>query len=207
MRQKKFLAQHPPITELDDVGNAVRDHLAMKAKNHKIYGQLIDNRLLGVKLSLDHSRIPYTGKSIKTRDWEMLKIGEPDHYSYSGKIWFRLAKEAGVDAHHLFDDSLFHLGGGGYSTWEGPWNEFGKEASRLEQGCPRNLRQPLAAYSFQFQFYISDFPELDQLAIMLKLSDEQLPKKWEYYWVEPDLDANDEKYLEFLRKYREGMYD
>jgi hypothetical protein len=182
MRQKAFLAKHPPITELEDVGNAVRNHLAMKAKNHRIFGQLINNRLLGVKLSLDYGNIPYSGKSVKTCDYEMLKIGTPDHNSYSGKIWFRLAKESDSQAVEMFADSLFHLGGGGYSTWEGPWNEFGKEVSRLEQGCPRNLRMPLAAYSFQFQFFISDFPELDQLAIMIKLSDEQLPKKCEYFW-------------------------
>lgn len=100
---------------------------------------------------------------------------------------------------------MFHIGTGGYSTWEGPWNEYGKTINTLEVGVPHSQRRELAAYSFGSQFYIIDFPGLDEYAVMEKLSDRKLPPEITRHWYADDLDNNDNDYLNFLNLYRDQM--
>lgn len=100
----------------------------------------------------------------------------------------------------LFQNTGFFLGTGGYSTWQGPWNQTGLDFNRWETGAPYNLRtRPLAAFAFACQFYIQDFPGIDQSFVMAKLSDQPILTDSRFAWEDPNLRADDVRYIDYLR--------
>lgn len=204
--QSKFLAAYGPIYDLQDHFNALLKFMQDRAKTQKVDGQLIDNRLLGLEVTGKLATSNYIGESVKSyvnrTNFVHRKTDFQDQMGYAGNIWFRLEKELG-DYSAFFNGSMLHVGGGGYSTWNGPWQEYGQEITKLEVGVPWALRRPLPAYAFNTYFYVSDFPDIDQFAIMQKLGDEELPTEIKFSWQDDDLEENDRQYLDFLKNYKE----
>lgn len=204
--QRRFFEEQGPILDFEELGHAIVRHVNARVQEERKHGQLTGNRLLGLAWELNAVNASYVGRSIKHRENAMRGSNERDSAGYSGKIWFRLENELhnGFDA--LFYGSMFHIGTGGYSTWEGPWQELGKEIYKLEVGVPWELRQKFAAYTFSGQFYLSDFPDLDQFAIMQKLSDEPMPAVLKFLWQEDGLEERDQFYLNQLKTFQEKAH-
>jgi len=200
--QKRFFDKQGPILDFEDLGNAVVGHINDCARAERVHGQSVDNRILGLSWRMDFTRIPYIGKSILQREYDRLGKGGCDTVGYSGKLWVRFERELSYGFDFL-SGCMIHIGTGGYSTWEGPWQELGNSLQRHEIGVPWNLRQPLACYTFSCQFYLSDFPDLDQMALLQKLSDGEMPKEVSFFWQEDGLEKRDQDYINFLKDYTE----
>lgn len=207
--QRNFLSNHAEILDLDDVGDALFNHLARQLANdnHTCWKNR-PNRLLAVCLRLNYINKSRCGQSIITRECNMGIRQDEDHVGYAGELFFRtqdeLKQKPPTD---FFKDCLFHIGAGGYSTWNGPWQNVGRQINELEQGVPWELRECFGAYAFAFQFYLSDFPSIGQMDLMMKLSDKTLPKSFEYYREEIDLEARDNCYMDYLRNYKKSMLE
>lgn len=209
MNQRAFFAEHGDINDFLDLGHAIVRHVNSRVCLEKREGGYTGNRLLGLSWTMSHVNVNYVGKSILQRENHLLlsmpAMRGSTEPSYSGKIWLRFEKDIVGSFGALFSGSMYHIGTGGYSTWEGPWQEYGNQLQKLEFGVPWELRRTLSAYSFGSQFYLSDFPVLDQAAIMRKLADEHMPTAIVFDWKEDDLDEGDRDYLEFLQSYKEKM--
>jgi len=199
--QRKFLQSYGPIADFDSLFVALRRHLEKEAL--QLPGS---NRLLGVYWILERTNVPYLGKSIEHRQLHIQRksYNKNKDLGYSGKIWFRLDRDLVGSPSHMFAGSMIHIGTGGYSTFGGKWQNLGLELQKMEQGIPVNLRRELAAYCFQCHFYVSDFPDLDQLAIMKKLSDQELPQRINNSWVVHGLTEQDDEYKTYLKSLKES---
>lgn len=207
IQQRHFLKNYGPVLDFDDLGNAVVAFVDDRARAEIIDGQLTDNYLIGLHWTVDYTCVAYAGHSINTRESIMRQSTERDTIGYAGRMWVRFARDIFRSPDQYFVGSMFHLGAGGYSTWEGPWNEYGKQISELEQGVPVGHRRPFGTYSFSCQFYLSDFPDIDQYAIMKKLEDDAMPERHVFGWDIDGIEQEDQVYIDFLKDYREKMLD
>ena len=204
--QKKFLNEYGPVPDFDHLFYAIRDRLADKIAAHTIDGQITGNRLIGLQWKMQHTTVNYSnGNSIATDQVRYKSAGTDyihDTEGYSGKIWIRTAfnlRRIGSMS-NMFHGSMYSVGTGGYSTHEGPWNALGKELFALEVGVPYADRQDLGTYAYSGHFFMSDFPDLGELAVMSKLGDKSLEKELFHYWQEPGVDESDQEYIEKLTK-------
>lgn len=202
--QKEFLHNYGPVPDLDALFYAVRDHVADKIANHKIDGQRYDNRLIGFSWKMQYTTERYSnGRSIAEECARYTSAGNTvlnDNASYSGTVFIRAAKRMLWlgSVSNLFKGSMVTLGTGGYSTYNGPWNEFGKKCNELEVGIPYSQIEHLETYAYSNQFFLSDFPDLGQMAVMAKLSDTMLQKDITNLWEEDGLAEADKAYIEKL---------
>lgn len=204
--QRRFFEEQGEIPTFEDLGHAFVRHIDAQARAERRYGQLTDNRLLGLSFKMSYTQSAYIGKSVLQREFDQRRSGERDTVGYSGKIWLRFLHEL-ADGFNALNGCMLHIGTGGYSTWEGPWQELGISLQKHEQGVPWNLRQELACYTFSSQIYLSDFPDLDQLAIMNKLGDQGMPKNITFFWQEDGLEERDHEYITSLQAYKERSYE
>jgi hypothetical protein len=154
------------------------------------------NHVIGFHWEMEYaSRVLLAGQSFKMKSDPIIDMG-----GYTGKLWFRFEYDFIGNPITLFKDTGYLLGVGGYSTWNGPWQETGQQFNRWETGVSRNLcTRQLAAYAFSTQFYISDFPGIDQTMLMNKMGDRPIQAHEEFTWEGYDLKTADTRYLEYLK--------
>lgn len=196
LTNQRFLDCYGPIMRLDELARALirvlDDRLVENAqlKNTQV------NRVIGFHWEMEYaSRTLLAGQGFKMKSNPIIEMG-----GYTGKVWFRFEHEFRGNPIMLFKDTGYLLGVGGYSTWNGPWQETGQAFNRWETGVPRNLcTRPLAAYAFSTQLYISDFPGIDQTMLMNKLGDYPIQARETFTWECYDLKTADTRYIEYLK--------
>ena len=183
-----FLDQYGPVMSCDELGSALIRAVDYRLADQAAAGSPV-NCLVGFQWDLNYTiNLP-----CHTQDYQLTT-------GYVGRIWIRFERDYVGNPARLFQDTGFVLGQGGYSTWQGPWNQTGLEFNRWETGVPYNLRtRPLAAFAFTCQFYVQDFPGIDQSYLMAKLSDQPISTDSRFSWEDPDLRAADHDYINYLR--------
>jgi len=212
-----FKSRNPHTTSLDAVLEIVRDEVNARLAEH-------ERELIGLAMRINPKpNVSFNGtmSADLTKEWLSTRCelkpsvtengsliedrGEP---GYDGKIWFRLDQELPPgfgSVNKLFEPSMIHVGGGGYSTWQGPWNAFGKEMESYNIGLPWGLKGTLAAYAYDMHFFKSDIPGLDHMEVMLKLQDRELEKEYYLEWQRDGQPESDRDLIEQLQSLREQL--
>ena len=171
------------------------------------------NELIGLCIDISpKNRITYNGSMSATKYhyWHErggiipkdADVGSP---GFIGRIWFRTTRELKQfsSLSTLFTPLMMRLGGGLYSTWDGPWNVLGKQIEDLNVGLPWEDKGKLAAYAYDLHFFTADIPGLDQMEVMLKLQDKQWESKYTFMWEADGQPKRDQVLLSQLRSLKE----
>ena len=212
--QRLFNDKYGAVSSFDQLFGTLTTHITARVPQQATRIQSTSNRLLGLSWNishiLDHSlHLPHD--AIKSVD-HYSHIVNQKYYDinkdnvYVGTVWLRFEHEVveGSCFPSIFHGSMINLFAGGYSTYQGPWQQHGRKINDLEHGVPWTIRQPLAAYAYNCYFYVNDFPSIDEHAVMLKLQDASLPKSATNHWAEKGLDKRDRDYILRLKQYRKN---
>ncbi len=190
-----FLDQYGPVMTCDELATALIQVVNDRLVDHAREKNTRVNSMIGFHWEMTYSSQSQLAERALTAGNRIAEMG-----GYTGKVWFRFEYEFVGNPAMLFKDTGYLLGVGGYSTWNGPWQQAGLEFNRWETGVPHNQRtRPLAAFAFSTQFYIADFPGIDQTLIMDKISDQPIQAGSEFSWSAYDLGAADQKYIDYLK--------
>ena len=203
-----FKKRNPHTTSLQDLFMVLQNELTERIAALKLEGQRLDIELLGLAMKISPVNEMYYGNSLSTKatkyhrqhgNWP--KHGEGKEPGFEGKVWFRTDRELSMamgSTDALFRPSMMHLGGGGYSTWGGPWNQLGKDMEKLNAGLPWGRKGRLSAYAYDIHFFVSDIPGLDHAEVMLKMQDRDWEKEYYFEWQDPGQEARDKDTLAVL---------
>ena len=118
----------------------------------------------------------------------------PDGYpGYQGRVWIRYRhKPQGFKSSDNFRETLTYPGTGGGGGYDGPWQHI----SSLRW---QNKDPGIAVYSWDYHFFLSDFPELakslEQEKLMNILSNVTPDQHHTYHQEHPDIVHEDSIYL------------
>lgn len=219
-----FKQQYPVLASPDAVFEMIKVELAKKLSNLQVNDELHHLELLGAAMRVmpkKHVSVNGTMSMALYAHWLETKcmlpsqldqdgnfnedFGEP---AFIGKIWFRTDKEIPrtlKSISELFDSMPVHIGGGGYSTFGGPWNSLGIKIEKLNVGVPWKLRGELSAYAFDMHFFKTDMPGLDQLEVMYKLQDKEYNQEHFLCWETQDQLTADIDLISSLEALREKL--
>lgn len=185
-----FLDCYGPIMTCEELGHALirvlDDRLAARAQEREVRA----NRVIGLHWDMTYTKtLPYWHSADKPTA------------GYVGKIWIRFAHDYVGNPGMMLRETGYRIGVGGYSTWQGPWQDRGRQFNQYEAGVPYNLRKrDMAAFAFASQFYVEDFPGIDQTFLMAKLSDQPIIVDSRFKWEVPGLEQADEDYIAYLKE-------
>lgn len=219
-----FKQRHPHTTSLDALFGLLRAELTERLAAIEVDESTQGRALIGLAIELRPSKtVSYNGTmSAKlTKQWLETRCELPQQRTpegnfnpnygepgFKGKVWFRLDEELPPrtsSVTQFFEPNVMHVGGGGYSTWEGPWNEFGTQLEKRNVGIPWGQKGKLAAYCYDIHFFISDVPGLDHMEVMLKMQDREFESKYYFEWQRDNQAALDENMLCHLDRLQEEM--
>ncbi len=141
---------------------------------------------------------------------------------YYGRVWIRFIKEP--DFMRLSDNfakSLTYTGTGGGGSYNGPWEIISGMRYQAQRILPRKKISGVYCYSWDYRFFLSDFPNLKEGAAIEALehykeeegrrvwaklekkyySEKQYKHSHHFSWEDSTIQAEDEKFSEEYRKY------
>jgi len=172
---------------------------------HNTIDRALDvNRLLGLKIQV---RPGYLGASHNSPIGEFTNFARPKTYeAMIGRIWMRFNTEAdGFWAVNIFNGSPYHIGTGGGGDYNSPWSNVYKIYYERFKDQPlhitrrgNKLYKPVI-YSFAFNLWLDDFPELRKSEQNKKLlrqiaGDKTKPTDSEIHWTDIETAVIDDEF-------------
>jgi hypothetical protein len=167
-----------------------------------------DNRVLGFKWEVGyHDRVPNTHSAPEEHRHNFRCKGEvPNGFSgFYGRVWIRMEKEPPFMT-DKFARTNTHSGTGGYGPYSGPWTTLGSRwYNRYSDKPPFNAYPRPNFYSYDYRFYMLDWPELvldlESAMIMDKLAGvPQREFNHTFLWQDNDTVAKDSEFINECKK-------
>ena len=119
--------------------------------------------------------------------------GVPRHYpGFTGRVWIRYAEESYTWGSEPFEKTLTHTGTGGAGAYNGPWATVASarwKAYGLKQG--NDLYPEIHCYSWDYRFYLADWPGIALWVEKQQLWSELSGKPWQtshrFSWTDPEV--------------------
>lgn len=158
------------------------------------------NIMLHEKVSNSHER-PLNGVTNFNRD-----IDKPLGYQgYSGRVWIRYKNNPPTFGSEPFADTLTYPGTGGGGDYGGVWSPASTKYFRLfGNKKSKEFNQP-HVYSWDYRFFLDDFPKLYDFIYKDKNWHILQGKQWTgnhiKQWTDPEILEHDKKLMEYPEEF------
>jgi len=194
----EIFGKHPET--FDEIAQAT-----MSIINHNIKDY--NARLIGFVWDINYSDLvsnshhaPIGQSTNWWRDAEK-PLGYP---GFSGRVWIRISNKIPGFASSIFNGSLTHTGTGGLGSYDSIWDKVIAKSHKYNDYYPGEY------YSWEYRFFIDDFPKFksgefreildnyEAKIVWKKLMSEKLPVlnyRHRFVWEDPKIKINDDEYL------------
>lgn len=201
-RIQQLVDQFGEPTTLDQLADVI-----IKLIDHKLADQNI--RVVGFAWNMQFSQAvsnshssPVFGVGNFMRSDDLPK----SYAGYVGRIWFRYSARPTGFSSDYHGNTKAHTGTGGSGSYNGPWTDV-STAYYQKFGIRRSKSQPeLATYSYDYRFYLEDWPLLEQ-AILKEIEQDRVIAaltnrppgakclKHIFEWTAPDVAKADKEFI------------
>lgn len=148
----------------------------------------------------------------EVRNWGRDSELPSDYPGWSGRVWIRYSKPLNGFGSAPFDSTLTYPGTGGWGSYDGPWDSICRahyKRYRLLKKAEKNMYPEPQCYSWDYRFFLSDFPDLEQALAVQDHQDaaedafkviagqtvSRSRMRHEFKWNDPDVLAADTEFL------------
>jgi len=162
-------------------------------------------RVLGLKCNLSYfglvSNSHYCPQNGTTNwGWNNRKTDVRGYPGFAGRVWVRLSNDVG-GSYHSFGNTLTYPGTGGSGSYDGPWENINHHFYYSKNKEPIN---ELNIYSWDYIFFISDFPLIEKKIEIKKTVDLLSNKLTKIYstecWEDPNQLLIDQEFIQSVKE-------
>lgn len=183
-----------------EILDEVAEHVILTI-NRNLVSQ--DATVLGFAWKISHGSVSNSHSKPKdgVLNWDgkaKLKDGSPaprNYSGWSGRVWIRYSKPISGFGSNPFYNTLTYTGTGGFGSYGGPWSEI----SNAQYLNVKKLQYPEPqVYSWDYQFFDSDFPNLETALAFDHLSKRSLVAPHRFEWQDSKTVEADRVFLSLI---------